>query len=151
MFPVHAWLPRLVFFVFAAAIFLPVSAFAQTTDGVVDLSPLIDVLVWAVGGALSALAAWALLALSKLLGLKSDSERRRYVQDAVNRGIDYAVTRAAEYARQKSKIPVRSEAIEIAVEYVLKAVPDGIKKLGLDRERVRAMVDARLPSEPTPP
>jgi hypothetical protein len=151
MSPAHAWLPRLVFAVLCIAIFLPVAAFAQTTDGVVDLSPVIDILVWTIGGALSALAGWALLALSKLLGLKSDSEYRQYVQDAVNRGIDYAVNRAAEYARQKSKIPVRSEAIEIAVEYVLRAVPDGVKQLGLDRERVRAMVDARLPSNPTPP
>lgn len=151
MFTAHAWLPRLVFFVVCAAIVLPVAAFAQTADGVVDLSPIIDVLVWAVGGALSALAGWALVALSRLLGLKSDSEVRRYVEAAVNRGIDYATTRAAEYARLKSKIAVRSEVIELAVEYALKAVPDGLKQLGLDRERVKAMVDARLPSEPTAP
>lgn len=150
MSPANRWLPKLVFALLCLAMFLPVSALAQTTDGVVDLSPVIDVLVWTVGGALSALAGWALLAVSKLLGLKSDSEVRRYVQDAVNRGIDYAVTRAAEYARQKSKITLRSEAIEIAVEYVLRAVPDGVKQLGLDRDRVRAMVDARLPSDSAP-
>jgi hypothetical protein len=153
MSPAHRWLPFVVFYLmaltFAALIIVPVAlaqpAAAPVADGVVDFSPLIDAVIAAIGAALIAVATWIGRSVTIWFGLKSDSEIRRYVQDAMARGVEFAVKRAANYSKDHGKISVKSDMLETALEYVVAAVPDGLKRLGLDDAAVRQAIEARLP------
>jgi hypothetical protein len=148
MTPAHRWLPFCVFFVltfgFAMLIAVPV-AMAAPADGVVDVSPVLDVVIAAVGAALVALVTWVGRAATLWLGLKSDSEIRRYVQDAMERGVQLAIKRARDYSKDHGKISVKDDMIETAFEHVISAVPGGVKLLGLTDESIRRSIEARLP------
>jgi hypothetical protein len=146
MTPAHRWLPFCVFFVLtfglAMLIAVPV-AMAAPADGVVDFSPAFDAFVALLAAGLMALAAWITRIAGDWFKLKSDSEVRRYVLDAVERGIVFAVGRV-KTRTTSLHVPVASQTLEIAVEYIVAAVPDGLKRLGIDEAHVRRMVDSRL-------
>lgn len=146
MSALHRWLPFCVFFLmtlgFAMIIAVPV-AMAAPADGVIDFSPAFDAIIALLAAALTALAAWITRIAADWFKIKSDSEVRRYVLDAVERGIALAVDKVKSRTGNL-QVPVGSQTLEIAVEYILEAVPDGLKRLGIDEAHVRRMVDARL-------
>lgn len=152
MTPAHRWLPFCVFFLMAFGValscFVPI-AFAQpaaapVADGVVDLTPLVDAVFAAFAAALTAVVAWVGRAATIWFGLKSDSEVRAYVQAALERGVAYGLERARAWAKSQSGINVKNATVELALEYVVQAVPDGLKRLGLTDEKLKRLIEARL-------
>jgi ABC-type multidrug transport system fused ATPase/permease subunit len=121
------------------------------SDGSVDFAPVLEWLIGAFGAVLLAVVGWVGRAISIYFNVKSDSEYRAYVEKALSRAIEYAQVRAADYARTNSKVPVRSELLEIALDYAVAAVPEGLKRLKLDAAKVRQLIDARLPVDTSGP
>lgn len=118
-------------------------------DGWVDFAPVLDWVIGLAGAALLAVFGRIGRAIWVYFDVKADSEYRVYVEKALARAVEYAMTKAADFARTHSKVPMRSEMLEIALEYAVAAVPDGLRRLKLDSEKVRKLIDARLPVDPT--
>lgn len=153
MTPAHRWLPFCVFFLLsfgvAMACFVPI-AFAQpavappAADGVVDLTPLVDAIFAALGGVLIAVIGWIGRAVVVWFRVDTDSKYRAYVEAALQRGAEYALAKGREFVERHKTVPVKNDFLEIGLEYVVRAVPDGLKRLGLDDAAVRRAVETRL-------
>ena len=110
----------------------------------VDPSPILEVLIELLAAGLMAFGTWAIARLSTKLKLSSDSEVRKYLQDALERGVSFAVGVASEKAKDVSEIQVRNEMVRDAANYVIAKTPDALKRLGVTDEAVRDLVRARL-------
>jgi hypothetical protein len=119
----------------------------QATDGAVDLSPLTDYVFNLIAAGLLAAALWIVRLFGRWLNLSEQDSARIYVQDAAKRAVDFAVNFGREYARTHSKFPVRSKLVETALEYLVNAVPGGLRKLNITDEQARNMILARLPAD----
>jgi hypothetical protein len=125
-----------------------VNAIAQpVTDGAVDLSPLTDYVFNLIAAGLLAAALWIVRLFGRWLNLSEQDSARTYVQDAAKRAVDFAVNFGRDYARAHSKFPVRSKLVETALEYLVNAVPGGLRKLNITDEQARNMILARLPAD----
>lgn len=119
----------------------------QSNDGAVDLSPLTDYVFNLIAAGLFAAALWVVRLFGRWLNLSEQDSARIYVQDAAKRAVDFAVNFGREYARAHSKFPVRSKLVETALEYLVNAVPGGLRKLNITDEQARNMILARLPAD----
>jgi hypothetical protein len=99
---------------------------------IIDLTPVLTMLLQVTATILMAL-------VGKYV---SDLQVRGYL----NRAIELAVRFAIEAAHNLdwTKLSSRNELVALAVNYVIKATPDALKKFGIDRERLEDMVLARL-------
>lgn len=148
----HRWLPFCVFFLlafsFAMACFLPIAmaqpVAAPVADGVVNLAPLVDAVFSALGVALTAVVAWVGRGAFVWFKIDTDSKVRAYVQDTIGRGLAYGLDQAKAWAATNSSVKIRSATVELAAEYVLAAVPDGLKRLGVTEEKLKRLIEARL-------
>jgi hypothetical protein len=150
----HRWMPFCVFVLIASStlwLFAPIAfAAAPVIDGVVDVSPILETVLVAVVSGVGAALAWLIRWVWIWLRLSVDNSFRKYVQDALDKAILYARNASAEWAREHGEVVVRNRLIETAAEYVLLAVPGGLKWLGITEDGVRRMVEARLPAEAEP-
>ena len=117
------------------------------------LSPVMDVLIQAIGALLLAAAIAALERLWDWLGLAADDKRRAYLNEALERAIDWA-----EDQTRSRLPPVETDAdadagvqrdtstavVEFAAGYVRSRVPDALKRLGVTDTGLEAMIRARL-------
>ena len=109
------------------------------------------------GWALNALAIiatpvllWAAHRVMAWLGIKSRESQERvdeivrgYLEPVVLRGIQLAKSRAGLLSG-KASIEVRSALIAEAAQYAIDSVPGALKHFGLDDERLKSYVEARL-------
>lgn len=79
--------------------------------------------------------------ISKFLNEKVSTEVRGYLVSAVEMGIAFAVRKVEDKA---PTIEVKNEMAALAIGYVLRNVPDTLKKLKISEETVKNMVEARL-------
>ena len=152
MTALHRWLPFCVFFLIALGVgmacFVPIAFAGPVIDGAVDISPVTEPFLFGLVTAIGAMLLWLFRWVVAWLKLSVDSAFRAYVQDALEKGIAYARNAAVEWAREHGEVPVRNRIVETAVEYVLLAVPGGLKWLGIDQEGVRRRIEARFPHDP---
>lgn len=109
-----------------------------------DLNPILQALIELLAAGLMATGTWAMSRLSTKLKLSSDSEIRKYLQDAMERGVSFAVGAASEKAKNMSEIEVRNEMVRDAANYVISKTPDALTSLGVTHEAVHDLVRARL-------
>jgi hypothetical protein len=123
------------------------------------MTEILDVLVQlAAFAALSAGTAgitWLSRRIAERLKLQSDAEVRAYLQQALERAVEYG---QAEARRRLS--PVTSEvtrermpnmAAELARDYVQRGVPDALQRFAIDTARLDDLVRARMPKPATWP
>ena len=103
-----------------------------------------EVFIELLAAGLMAFGTWAIARLSTKLKLSSDSEMRKYLQNALERGVSFAVGVASEKAKEVNEIEVRNEMVRDAANYVIAKTPDALKSLGFTHEAVRDLVRARL-------
>lgn len=127
----------------------PLEVSVMETTTAVDITPLLEQLLLFVGIVLSVVATWAGKKLSDKLGLEKDSETRRYVQEALQTGLNYAMKEARKKAQNIKDPEVENELVRMAANYAITHVPDGLKMLKLDpvrdRARIEEVIRARLP------
>lgn len=108
----------------------------------VDLTPLLGSLLELTAAAVTGVVGWA---LRRYLGIRADNEVRGYLETALNRAAAYGLSRArAEYGHLDS-VSIKNAALEAGVRYVVEAVPDALKRFQVTPERVRDLVEARMP------
>ncbi len=110
----------------------------------IDLNPIFQVLIELLAAGLMASGTWAIARLSTKLKLSSDSEVRKYLQDAMERGVSFAVGVAKEKTKDMNEVEVRNEIVRDASNYVIAKTPDALKSLGVTNEAVQDLVRARL-------
>ncbi len=100
--------------------------------------------VMLIGGATS----WALKMAASYLkaktGIELDDNTRKYLNDAIQKGLQYGANRVERLLHEHSKIDVKRELIATASRYVLEAVPDALEKFDITEERLVNMIEARL-------
>lgn len=118
----------------------------MTETQLVDLKPLLDVGLQILAAVLLALGSWAATWLVKKLKLSADSEVRLYLDQALQRGVTYAVEHARTRGADLARVEVRNEIVAKAASYAATRVPDALKHFNVTPEQVKAMVIARLPA-----
>ncbi|MEN2980970.1 hypothetical protein P7L78_19045 [Tistrella bauzanensis] len=92
--------------------------------------------------AVTGLVGWA---LRRYLGLKADNEIRGYIYEAASRAAKIGLQRAQEKYGHLDKVTVGNEALDIGARYMTEMVGDGIRRFNLTPEKVRDLVEARMP------
>lgn len=123
-------------------------ALAQTPSTVVDAGPavasLIAYLTPAAVAAIGALGSWVLVRLKSFLGLKVDDLHRAAIEQGFERAIGFAMSKFGDKARRGIPIDVKNEAIKVASDYVLRAVPQALTHFGKSDSDIADMIEARL-------
>ena len=110
----------------------------------IDLTPILGTVIDLLAAALMALGGWALTKLGRKFGLEADGQVRVYLAEALAGGIGWAKEQAAKRSEDFAHIEVRRKVVAEASHYVIERVPDAVKRLGLDRERIEKLIEARL-------
>jgi len=112
----------------------------------VDLSPLLLQLLSVVGVAVLAIAGWAVKKVADKFGLENDAKIREYLLSAVERGVEFGKHKAEEKLGDANwaKIDVKNELVASAAGYVLKKVPDALKKFKLTEDDVKDLILSKL-------
>lgn len=111
----------------------------------IDITPLVNVGLELLAGALLALGSWAVARLAGKIGIEMDDKARAYVREAVTGGLDYALKEAKRAGQDLGHIEVRNALVASAANYVVAQVPDGVRRLKLSRGNVENMVRRLLP------
>lgn len=95
------------------------------------------------GTLLLAVGTIAIRRFSDWLKLASDDRIRAYLQEALELGVEYGVSRVRAYAGAADT--PRKAVVREAASYVAARVPDALEKFGIDGDALNAMIEARLP------
>jgi len=114
----------------------------------IDLSPVINIVVMLLAGLLSAVGAWALAAVRRKFDIDAQSQLGQVMDQALNRGLDYAVQRARALGVAHAKVPISNELLATAATYVIGAVPRTMQQLGVSERDIVDKLTARLREHP---
>ena len=121
---------------------------AAAADGgagtTVDLSPVLDAVIAAAVGVLTALAAWLARRVARWLGQSEDSEVRAYLETALVSAIDYAQDLALDAGRDLQAVETRSAVLADAAAYLAQHVPDALARFKLDAAGTERLLRSRL-------
>ncbi len=143
-----------VFFIISvmlAATFFALPAFAVETIPVysIDIQQAIDPIIsflFALIGAVVAFVISALWAKNKdtLDKLKIDDSIRTYLETAIKAGLQYAENKALEKSKDIKNPEVKSEIIAVALNYIIKRVPDALEHFGITAYDLAEMIVSRM-------
>jgi hypothetical protein len=105
-----------------------------------DFAPLVQALAQLVGlTLLSVLGYW-------LQGHVKDENTRNAILDAAENGVNHAINRIDNASKDGTMtVPVASGVTAMAAQYVLKMVPDAVKRSGMDEKKIVNLVISKLP------
>ncbi|MGD9539074.1 MAG: hypothetical protein AB7P52_17715 [Alphaproteobacteria bacterium] len=118
---------------------------------VIDLSDVLDYALSIFGTIVLALGGYGIKLLTAKLKLEADSEVRAYLEDALYRGVDYALQVARSKGQDVAQIEVRTQMVGEAAGFLARQVPDALKRFGITPDKLAQMIIARLPPLPPPP
>lgn len=114
----------------------------------VDFTPLANVLLDLAATAATVVGTWALSKLAKVAHVTLSQQNAKILETAMQSGINFALSKAEEYAKANAgAVPIKSDVVATAVNYVLPKVPDALAKLGVTKEGLAQRIEARLPLE----
>ena len=121
---------------------------------VIDFTPLIDTVVQyaviAIGAVGTVFVAWLGKKANELFGLKIEDAHRKVLLGALDKAVEFGVSKARESYAGKTKLEVKNAAVALGATYALASVPTALKKFGIDPKtvegeaRVQQMIEARL-------
>ena len=98
----------------------------------VDVIPFLDYVVGLLGVVVTAVITIVGKKLNDRYKLEIEYRHREVLQEALGLGVMFAVNRARAVYKDSPPIKVRNEVVGTAFNYVTKAVPDALKKFGID-------------------
>lgn len=117
------------------------------------MQPFVEVLLQLAAASVLAVGGYAIQRLAAWLKLREDSEVRIYLNQALERGIDLALSEARgrlpTYARLAP--PELADAVDLAANYAKGRVPDALSRFRVDDVALRNMIAARLATRMAPP
>ena len=90
------------------------------------------------------LVGWLLTRRASMMGLKINALQRAVVDQGLDRAIGYAISRLGDRARGGIPIVVKNEAIAVAADYAVRAIPGALKHFKKNRDELADMIEARL-------
>ena len=98
-------------------------------------------------------AGWGVSRVLKLIGVKDVEAARNYVLPYAQTVASWAETRAREMALDgRFTISTKNKAVDDGINMLLRIAPEGLAKIGWDRERIQREIEALLPvAEPDVP
>lgn len=138
------------FWVVAAALLMPALALAQTASPpaqpptVINFAPIVnDILVPIVVALAGVLATWLSIKLARLLGLKNEEQVRQYLEPALQNALAYG---QSQIGKLPLTIDAKNQIVATAANFAIAHVNDGLKLLGVDKEGLLRLLEARLQS-----
>lgn len=121
------------------------SAMAQGIDvNPVLTTVIVPLAVTVLSGVASAVLALGYSWLKVKWGVDIEAHHRAALHSAIVSGINLAVSKVGSLGRVP-EIPVSNPFKRMALDYVLKSVPDAIKKFNLTEEKIEQMILAKIP------
>lgn len=150
MHPLHI-LRALALAVLALALLTPASFAQGTTIAVLPIWKALEPYILAVLAPL-AVAIVGILAelVRRKLNLDIEARHREALQTALTNAAGLAISQIGA-ALADRKVDVRSPVIAAAVNYVIEAAPDAVRKFGLTPEALAEKVAAKIPQVAQPP
>lgn len=117
------------------------------SDTVVTVGPLWDALVpyiaSGMGLIITAAATWASYQFQRLTNMKLDQNARDALHSAAMTGVNLALNKAGVAAHEAS-FHIENAIIGEATGWVLKSVPDALKRLDISPDKVAAIVTSKI-------
>lgn len=145
--PIRLFSMTLLIFILGCA--LPIAAFAQDAELYsVDIGPVIITLIELIFAGLAAVALFFTNKFYNLFeektGIEIDDKTRSYLDDAINKGLDWAEEQARKKGVMIKDPNLQSKFVADAVQYVVIAVPSALERFDINEDRVKSLVEARL-------
>ena len=119
---------------------------AWAADGTtVTLAPLVDELLSGLATAALAGLLWLINRAAEWLKLRSDSEVRRYLEQAAYAGIALARSKASGALDGRLSIDVKSAMAAEVGQYLVDRVPAALRRFGLTGDALSDYILARIP------
>tara|TARA_Y100000031_G_C8231879_1_gene391299 strand:- start:909 stop:1295 length:387 start_codon:yes stop_codon:yes gene_type:complete len=112
-------------------------------ESTLDLTIVLQSLAGLLIAVLVALATFGINWVRQKVGLDKltqDDVIRRYLEDAIVAGVNYAIS----HIPQKVTVSGKAAFIAEASKYVLNSVPDALEHFGITEDKLSKMVEARL-------
>ena len=127
----------------------PVVAIAQeAADTTVGLGGLVEafrpLLMEMAAIIAAAIVGWLSLQAHRVFGVEIEARHREALQSALMSGV-YRGLHAVEGQADRVQFDVRSAVLAEGIRYVKRSVPDAVKHFGLTDERLRDLLEAKLP------
>ena len=105
-----------------------------------DFAPIVQALAQIIGLTfLSILGYW-------LQGHIKDENTRKAILDAAENGVNHAINRIDAASKDGTMtVPVASGVTAMAAQYIIKMVPDAVKRSGMDEKKIVNLVISKLP------
>lgn len=120
-------------------------------DGIVDFSPLVEVIISLVALVLGAIGTLVLEQVRKWLGVKKDNELVVQLDNFINHGIEYVVDEMRDAGVEKfDDVKIKNQIVEGVLEYVVSVAPKTVKELKVEnklRELIRSNLNKWLKVE----
>lgn len=110
----------------------------------IDLTPLLDALLPAIGVVLSVLLSYGIGIAAKKFKIEIEAKHREALQSALQNAIGFGLKKAGDAGRDLAKIDTRNEVLAAGVNYVVASVPGALTKLNVDNTRLRQLLEAKL-------
>lgn len=135
--------------VFIFIVFIIAPAFAQDADTTISLTGFLDpirpLLMEMVGLLVAAVIGWITMRLNRSLGMTIEARHREALQSALMNGAFYGLNQL-DKAASSVTFDTHNKMVAEGVRYVQKSVPDAIKFFGLTPERLRELLEAKIPA-----
>ena len=132
---------------FAVAVLLALPALTST-DTTVGLGGLLEafrpILMEMAAIIAAAIVGWLSFQANRVFGVEIEARHREALQSALMNGV-YRGLHAIEGHADRVTLDVRSAVIAEGIRYVKRSVPDAIKHFKLTDERLRDLLEAKLP------
>jgi hypothetical protein len=117
------------------------------------LDALLDAALQIVAAAVLVLGGFAVRALTIWLNLRADDQVRGYLQQALDRAVEYGISEARRRVRDgaEGRGSQANIAAELARDYAQQRVPDALARFGIDTAGLDQLIRARMPKPPSFP
>lgn len=141
---------RLALVALASVFLAAIPAFAQAVaeaKPAINFGPLLDQLWPLLGVALTALASWVAARAAGYFKLQSADIVRDTLNQAMQRGLDYARVKVGP----GPTLGVESRVVAVAAQYVIDHTPDALRYFKVDEQSLKEKLLARLGDAPSGP
>ena len=117
-----------------------------------DVIPFLDYAISLLAVVITAVVGVVGKRLNDRFKLEIEYRHREVLQEALGQSVLFAVNRARAIYKDNPPIKVRNEIVGTAFKYVIRAVPDALKKFGISpntvegQKRILEMLETRLDS-----
>lgn len=125
---------------------------APASDTVVNMGGFFDalspLLLNLAGVVITFLVAWLTARITKLTGIQIEGKHREALQSALENGVNYGLNQLGRFTGSYD-IDVKNKIVAEGIRYVQRSVPDALAHFNLTPERLKELLEAKLPKQAT--